>query len=259
MIEIFVCEDDRKQREQLNSYISNYIMMEALDMKLGLSTHDPIALIDHVKNSAKKGLYFLDVNLEHEMSGIILGAEIRKYDPEGTIVFITTHAELTYLTFVYKVEALDYIIKNDFENIQQRVIDCIKIVQERAVISGRNNVERFQVQVGDKVINENIQDILFFETSTVLHKLMMHTKTRSVEFYGRMKDIADKHSLFYRCHNSFVINVKNIEEIERKSRKVLMKNGAACYASIRHMKGLLDICEEYNIPVNKQDNKLIVK
>lgn len=259
MIEIYVCEDDAKQRKQLNDYINNYILIETLDMELTLSTKDPIELIDHVKSSGKKGLYFLDVNLDHEMSGIILGAEIRKHDPEGTIVFITTHAELTYLTFVYKVEALDYIIKNEFENIQQRVIDCIETVRQRALKSGRDKVEKFQVQVGDKVINENIHDVLFFETSPVLHKLTMHTKTRSVQFYGRMKDLADKHSLFYRCHNSFVINVKNIKEIDRKSRKIIMKNGVTCEASIRHMKGLLDVCKKHNIPVRKQDKVLVTK
>lgn len=259
MIEVFVCEDDVRQREQLNEYIKNYIMIRALDMELTLSTHNPEVLIDYVKKSNKKGLYFLDVNLEHEMSGISLGAEIRKYDPDGAIVFITTHAELTYLTFLYKVEALDYIIKNEFEDIKKRVIECIDTVIERTAIDSRSKVERFQIKVGDKVINENISDILFFETSVVLHKLTMHTKTRSVEFYGRMKDIAEKHSLFYRCHNSFIINVKNIKEIDRKSRKVTMKNGASCYASIRHMKGLLDLCREYNIPIYKHDKSPVMK
>lgn len=252
MIEIFVCEDDVNQREQLNEYINNYIMIEALDMELALSTHNPDVLIDYVKKSDKKGLYFLDVNLEHDMSGISLGAEIRKHDPDGAIVFITTHAELTYLTFLYKVEALDYIIKNEFEDIKKRVIECIDTVVERTVIDSRSKVEKFQVKAGDKLINETIPDILYFETSTVLHKLTMHTKTRSVEFYGRMKDIADKHPLFYRCHNSYIVNVRNIKEIDRKSRKIIMKNGASCHASIRHMKGLLDISRAYSIPVYKQ-------
>lgn len=246
-MEIFVCEDDDKQRKLINQYIKRYILIERLDMQLTLSTHDPIEMLECVKGKPAKGLYFLDVNLEHEMSGIILGAEIRKHDPLATIVFITTHAELTYLTFMYKVEALDYIIKNEFESIQSRVIDCMNTFKSRTKDREKHKTERFQVQVGDKIINEEFQDILYFETSDALHKITMHTKTRSVEFYGRMRDLADKYRYLYRCHNSFVINIKNIKEIDRKSRKVTMKNGATCIASIRHIKGLIEKCKKHNV------------
>lgn len=49
------------------------------------------------------------------MNGFELAQEIRKFDPRGFIIFITTHAELSYMTFTYKVEALDYIIKDDID------------------------------------------------------------------------------------------------------------------------------------------------
>ena len=49
------------------------------------------------------GCYFLDIQLEVDINGIKLGSEIRKYDPIGNIIFVTSHSELTYLTFVYKV------------------------------------------------------------------------------------------------------------------------------------------------------------
>ena len=53
-------------------------------------------------------------DLGADINGINLGEEIRQLDPTGYIIFITTHAELSHLTFKYKVEALDYIIKDDF-------------------------------------------------------------------------------------------------------------------------------------------------
>ena len=48
-------------------------------------------------------MLFLDIQLEADINGIKLGSEIRKYDPIGNIIFVTSHSELTYLTFVYKV------------------------------------------------------------------------------------------------------------------------------------------------------------
>ncbi|WP_241960035.1 PfkB family carbohydrate kinase, partial [Staphylococcus gallinarum] len=41
-----------------------------------------------------------------------LASEIRKHDPVGNIIFVTSHSELTYLTFVYKVAAMDFIFKD---------------------------------------------------------------------------------------------------------------------------------------------------
>lgn len=241
MIEIFVCEDDEKQLARNVDYINRYLMMEQLDMKITLATHDPEVLIDYVKKEKVQGLYFLDVNLQHKMSGIVLGAEIRRYDPSGSIVFITTHAEMTYLTFMYKVEALDYIVKDDFTDLQQRIIDCIVTVNERYINENSVEHDKFQVQMGDKVISEEVQNVLFFETACTVHKIVMHTLTRSVEFYGKIKDIPIEHPSFYRCHNSTVVNVDNIEKIDRKSRTIIMKNGATCFASVRYLKSLRSV------------------
>ena len=44
-------------------------------------------------------------SIRGDINGIKLGSEIRKYDPIGNIIFVTSHSELTYLTFVYKVSA----------------------------------------------------------------------------------------------------------------------------------------------------------
>ena len=51
--------------------------------------------------------------IRSDINGIKLGSEIRKYDPIGNIIFVTSHSELTYLTFVYKVSAMDFIFKDD--------------------------------------------------------------------------------------------------------------------------------------------------
>lgn len=56
-------------------------------------------------------MLFLDIQLEADINGIKLASEIRKHDPVGNIIFVTSHSELTYLTFVYKVAAMDFILK----------------------------------------------------------------------------------------------------------------------------------------------------
>ena len=51
--------------------------------------------------------------------------------PIGNIIFVTSHSELTYLTFVYKVSAMDFIFKDDPNQLKTRIIDCIETAHTR--------------------------------------------------------------------------------------------------------------------------------
>ena len=239
MLNIFVCEDENKQREKIERYIKNHIIIEELDAEVKLSTGDPDELLDYVRSNPVTGLYFLDVDLNHKKNGIMLGAEIRKIDTKGIIVFITTHAELSYLTFMYKVEAMDYITKDEFTDVQKRVIECIDAANERYLLENKDIQSFFQTKIGDKVVKIPYSEILFFESSPQLHKVILHTINRKLEFYGKLKDIEILSEDFFRCHNSYVVNKQNIVEINILDREIIMKNEAICYASSRYIKGLI--------------------
>lgn len=218
MIDVFICEDQKEQREKIAKYVSNYIMIENLDMQLVLTTADPEELLHYINESKRSGLYFLDIDLNHEMNGITLGAEIRKVDPIGDIVFVTTHSELTYLNFIYKVAAMDFIIKDDVDSIQSKVISCLKVTNERKQVTNKTSNKKFVQRIADKIISVNFDEIMFFESSP-LHKVVLHLDNRQVEFYGKLKDVEKEYESFIRCHNSFVVNIDNIQEVDFKKER----------------------------------------
>jgi len=232
MIDVFICEDQKEQRERIARYVSNYIMIENLDMQLVLTTADPEEILHYINESQRSGLYFLDIDLNHEMNGITLGAEIRKIDPIGDIVFITTHSELTYLNFIYKVAAMDFIIKDDVDSIQSKIISCLKVTNERRQVTNKASNKKFVQRIADKIISVNFDEIMFFESSP-LHKVVLH-----LEFYGKLKDVEKEYEGFIRCHNSFVVNIDNIQEVDFKRKEILMKNGEICYGSARMIKAV---------------------
>lgn len=239
MLAIIICEDDWKQRQKLEQYVKNYIMIESLDMELAFSTGNPTEVLEYVKSNPKLiGLYFFDVDLQHEMSGLTLAAEIRKYDDMGKIVFVTTHGELSYLTFTYKVEAMDYIIKDTQENIQAKVCECIRVAHERTLNDRSGKKRLFKFKVGDTIRSIDVNEIIFFESSIASHKVSMHLENGEEEFYGALKDIEDQYEEFYRCHKSFLINKNHISEVQKKERIVEMSNGETCLVSVRAMKNL---------------------
>lgn len=239
MMKVFICEDNRVQKEKLENIIKNIIIIENYDMNLQLSTDDPFEIINYLKSNNTSGLYFLDVDLHSDINGIQLAEKIRDYDPRGFIVFITTHAEMSYLTFLYKVEAMDYIIKDNYNNIQQRINECIKNAHNKYSSKLSDLQKTFSIKVADKIINVALNEIIFFETSSIIHKVILHCESRQIEFYSKMKEIEDKlPDNFFRCHNSFIINKDKIKEIDKKNRIAYMIDDEECLISTRGIKNL---------------------
>lgn len=242
LINIFVCEDNNKQLERFTKLIEDIVMIENFDMKMALSADNPKDILDYLAANEGTGLYFLDIDLKATMNGITLAEKIRDFDPRGFIVFITTHAEMSYLTFQYKVEAMDYIIKDNYSNIKERIHQCITNANKKYSSKTTELQKNFSIKVDDKIINIEYNKILFFETSKNIHKIVLHAENRQVEFYAQMKDIEDKlnSDTFYRCHKSFIVNKNNIKEIDIKNRIAYMTNGEECLISTRLIKGLIE-------------------
>lgn len=237
MLDIFICEDNNNHRLRIEKIISNIILIENLDMKITLSTPDPNDILNYKKNDNSLSLYFLDVDLKNSINGIQLADKIRDYDPRGFIVFITTHAEMSYLTFLYKVEAIDYIIKDDYQILSSKIKDCIMNVQKKYSNSNTSNQKVINIKNGDKIIHLELNKILFFETSPLIHRLNVYTENKCIQFYSKMKEIEEMlDERFCRCHQSYIINTDKISEIDTTSRTITMINGSTCKASVRGIK-----------------------
>jgi len=244
MLSIFICEDDLAQRQKMEKIVRDYVMIEDLGLEVALITHNPQDVLDYLEDNPKTtGLYFLDVDLGHEMTGIGLAAKVRALDDLGKIVFVTTHGELSYLTFMYKVEALDYIIKDSPEGIRQRVYDCIKVAHERYLNDKNPEKKIYKVKVEDRVLAIDHDDIMFIESSDVPHMLILHLDNSQIEYYGSLREVEEAMPTFYRCHKSYVVNPRNIKEIYKSTNEVEMLNEEICLVSVRKMKGLVSLLD----------------
>lgn len=58
-------------------------------------------------------------------------------------------------------------------------------------------------------------EILYFETLPQPHKIVLVTLKQRIEFYGNLAEIETMDSRLYRCHKSFVVNLKSIVVIDR--------------------------------------------
>lgn len=239
MLDVFICEDQEAQRRKLEKLIEGYILIEELEMKLTLSTADPFELLRYLEeHPTTVGVYFLDVDLGSEIDGIQLGARIRNLCVDGKIIIITTHSELLPLTFKYKVEAMDYILKDDPKEIQVRVQEALEQAQRHYTSENKISSQRIRIEIGNQVRLFDPAEVLFFETSPNSHKLILHLFNGSLEFYGRLAEVEALDPSFLRVHRSFVVNQDNIAHIDKKNHFISFVNGETCLVSTRKIKNL---------------------
>ena len=239
MLDIFVCEDNAAQRRTIVNIIQNTVLIEELDMQLTLDTGDPYMLLEKIRISQNTGIYFLDIDLNSSMNGMKLAQQIRLHDPRGFIIFITAHSELSYMTFQYRVEAMDFVLKDNPAEAKVKLRECLLNAMERHTLQTNKTHKVYTLEVGGRKINVDYEDILFFETSSNIHKVILHAKDRQIEFPSTLKELTGVlDSNFVRCHRAFLVNKNNIKEVDTKNRIIHFANGETCLMSTRMMKEL---------------------
>ena len=178
--------------------------------------------------------------LNNKINGFKLAEKIRDIDSLGYIIFITTHSELTYLTFKYRVEAMDFILKDNVNEIDFRINECLSHIHKH-INKEKSDVKTLTLTLDDRIIKILLKDIVFIETSTNSHKIIIHESNRKTEIFTTLKEISKNlDDRFYRCHRAYIVNKNRIKEINKINRIVYMDNGAECLASFRLIKGLYE-------------------
>ena len=208
-------------------------------MQLVLDAGDPYLLLEQVKTSQNTGIYFLDIDLNSDMNGLKLAQQIRLFDPRGFIIFITAHSELSYMTFQYRVEAMDFVLKDNPAEAKVKIRECLLNAMERYTLQTNKIHKVYTMELGGRKISVDYDEIFFFETSRNIHKVILHAKDRQIEFSGAIKELTNiLDDNFVRCHRSFLVNKNNIKEVDAKNRIIYFNNGETCLMSTRMMKEL---------------------
>ena len=188
MIPIYLCDDEEAVRHQLQTALEWKIFMENYDMKVVLAASTAGELLDAAANGGR-GVYFLDVDLrDGEWDGFTLGRELRRRDPHGTLIYITSYGDLAWKTFQYHLEAFDYIVKEG-EQTGSDAAQCLEAVHARLLDERHDPAEVFSLRTGDETRHVPLANILFFETAPKAHHVFLHTADSRLDFVGSLNDL----------------------------------------------------------------------
>lgn len=149
-------------------------------------------------------IVFLDINMPH-LDGIETARMLRKQDNNVALIFMTNLVQ--YAVKGYEFNALDFMVKPlksfDLEMKLNKAIDFTMSNHDRSIL----------LNMGDVLKKISVFDLLYIEV--INHTLIYHTEKSVYKVYGQLKKIEEElvNLNFYRCNNSYLINLRHVMEI----------------------------------------------
>ncbi|MFA9493787.1 response regulator transcription factor [Streptococcus sp. E17BB] len=240
---IFILEDNFLQQTRIEDIVQKILADKKIDCKHFEVYGKPGQLLEDISERGRHQLFLLDIEIrDDEKRGLDVAREIRKLDSEATIAFVTTHSEFMPVSFEYLVSAVDFIDKELPESaFIKRIENVISFVNDS---QGETVSEDSFVFTGPKAqIQVPFKDLLYIETSSISHKLILYSKRDILEFYGQLSDILEQEPRLFQCHRSFIVNPYNISSIDRENRVVKFQNGSSCIVSRLKIRSLMKVVE----------------
>lgn len=239
MLNIFLCEDNPVLLKKYSKIVNNYCLMHD-SIKLLLASTQPDELLSFLKkdtNVIQRSVYFLDIhfpNITHD--GIYYGLKIKELDRQGKVIFITSHSELSYLALERHVEPFDFIIKDlGIDEIQEKIFKDISIIMDDYISDNKSDYF-INYEVNNYIKKVPLSDLLYIETSSQPHKLVIHMEDYSEEFYGRLAGFVDEKIGLIKVHRSYIINIHKLVSFDTVHREILLENNEKIPLSYKYKK-----------------------
>ena len=256
---IIICDDEKDQVRRIHDLVKYAIwsLEDSADskdkeFKITLEANSYIEVADYLEdNKVDSGVYFLDIELSRDKAdrdGIDLAEFIRQRDPNAQIIFITAYENLAAMTYRRRTGALDFITKNDSDEvIQKRLNETLSLAARRIRESHAIKKMTFSYKMGRRIINENINNILYIITTPKSHRLKIVTVSGMGEFTGDIKKLEAENDFLEKISQSCLANPSNIVEINLSTRVISFKDGYKETFPRRSKAKMKSLIERYNL------------
>lgn len=201
MIRIAIVEDDGKYRDEIAEYLQRYARENQVLFDIR-TFGDGDAIVDQYPTDFD--ILLMDIELPL-LSGMEASQEIRKYDQDVEIIFITNSPH--YAIQGYRVGALDYILKPvnyyAFSQTLSRALERKNLKKEHYVmVSVRGGRQKLSVR---RIRYIEVQD----------HDLTIHTLDGDIQAKGTIREMEEelRDQGFFHCNKGYLINLALVDGI----------------------------------------------
>ncbi len=212
MLKAIIVEDEYLAREELSYLINRYSEIELVG-----SFDDGLEAFKYLQSNTVD-IVFLDINIP-SIDGMLLAKNIHQFAQKPQIVFTTAYKE--YAVDAFDLEAFDYLLKPLDEKRVQRLLMKLEAL-DNAVPAPAPATPTPPVQEPSTTINLSsdnrirvtpVEDIIYAEANEKVTEV--HTVHGVYIAPYTISELLSKlpSQQFYRCHRSYCVNLKRIEEI----------------------------------------------
>ena len=209
MIKIAFCDDDCSVLDSLHELLVLYRAQKNVEIN-DYTFRSPLDLIAEIERGIRCDILFLDVLMPGE-NGIDAATEIRSYDKNIKIIFLTSSAE--YAVQSYTVNAFYYQLKpicaESFCRLMDTVLSqCEKEHAHSLILHCKSGITRIQPSQ--------------LEYCEVIHRtLFLHlTSGKVLESIGSLDELSRQlmpYGSFFRPHRSYLVNIEYVQSLSYQS------------------------------------------
>ena len=233
-INAIICDDDPASLEQMNGYLRKLCRQYGAEVNSIFCTDGDMLLNRYQE---KTDLLFLDVEMPL-LDGIRAAEQIREKDEKVIIVFMSRFEK--YAVKGYYAGAWRYLLKpvswEDFSREMEKPVQ--KLLKEKdRILSVKNDRGMYAIPV---------DNIYYLEVNTKKN-VDIHLEEEVIEAYKTLASIEIQlpEENFFRCHNSFLVNLDHIAKAENGF--IYLRNGERAELSRRRRKEFLEKYMDYSM------------
>ena len=209
MIKIAFCDDDCSVLSDLHELLALYRAEKNKEID-DFTFHSPLDLISEIERGTRFDVLFLDVLMPGE-NGIDVAAEIRSFDKNAKIIFLTSSSEFAVQS--YTVNAFYYQLKpicaESFTRLMDGVLSlCEKEQASSLILHCKAGITRIKPSQ--------------LEYCEVIHRtLFIHlTSGKVLECTGSLEELSRQlmpYGNFLRPHRSYLVNLEYIQNLSYRA------------------------------------------
>ena len=200
---IAVCDDDARVRRQIADILDAYAAKCGMPLRRQLFENAEEML--RAAGAERFTHYFLDVMMPR-MDGMTAAQEIRAFDPDAKLVFLTSFSEYAYQS--YRVRAYDYLLKPVQKETLTELLDRMRAeeAEAEACIDVQNGRSIFRIPCARLACLEVNQKKLFFYLTDGQVRTIPGT-------IAGIEEILLARPEFVKIHRSYIVNLNQISEL----------------------------------------------
>ena len=202
---ILICEDDQTSLNQLKQLFGHIKLNGPLSVQFFSVSFD---VMDFLQGGQVADVYLLDVVMPG-LNGIQLAKAIRKHDPFGVIVFLTSSKE--FAIHAFEVEAYAYLLK-PYDAVKIKTL-LEKIEKQKLIDAQAYLIYRHKDQF-ERIMK---RDLVYVEVNLRTIRLKLKDG-RTLSHSGRLHSYLEQLTLndgFIQCHKSFLVNLAEVVQFQK--------------------------------------------